>query len=159
MRGRTSRRHSGCLGPATSRSRPRSLKHFPKEMSCKTSPGSLSFIQMTRTQAIRERDRLALSLSSHGTILRGSLLQRSVRHSDGCQKCACGEGHPLGVLNVNDPGGKTRPLSLHPKQVPRVRQYLENYRRLQQTLETLSELNQQVLRADRVEARKKDRQP
>jgi hypothetical protein len=48
---------------------------------------------MTREQAIRKRDRLAAQFSSASGVLRGSLLQRTVRHSSGCLKCARGEGH------------------------------------------------------------------
>jgi uncharacterized protein DUF6788 len=74
---------------------------------------------MTRSQAIRNRDKLAATLCSLGGVLRGSLFERTVHHSSGCPKCACGEGHPQWVLNVNYPGGKTRQLSLRPDQAPK----------------------------------------
>ena len=61
---------------------------------------------MTRKQAVQKRDRLAAGLSGLGDVLRGSLLERTIRHSSGCPKCARGEGHPLWVLNVNIPGAK-----------------------------------------------------
>ena len=83
---------------------------------------------MTREQAIRKRDKVAAQLCSASEILRGSLLQRTVRHSSGCLKCARGEGHPLWVLNVGYPGGKTRQVSLRPSQVPQVRKAIEHYR-------------------------------
>ena len=54
--------------------------------------------------------------------MRGSLLERTTFHSNGCPKCARGEGHPQWVLNVNYPGAKTRQLSLRPDQVPQVRE-------------------------------------
>jgi hypothetical protein len=104
---------------------------------------------MTRKQAIRKRDRLAASVSHISEILRGSLFQRSVRHATGCPKCARGEGHPLWVLNVGYPGGKTRQISLRPEQVPQVREALDRYRQLKRTLEAISELNQQLLILDR----------
>ena len=111
---------------------------------------------MTREQAIRKRDRLAASLTSIGDVVRGSLFQRTVRHSSGCPKCARGEGHPLWVLNVGYPGGKTRQISLHPDQVPRVRAAVEHYRRVKKTIEGISELNQQLLRMDRQDSTGKD---
>ena len=112
---------------------------------------------MTRKQAIQRRDKLAARLSGLAEVLRGSLLERTVHHSSGCAKCARGEGHPLWVLNVNYPGAKTRQLSLRSEQVPQVRKSLERYRQVKETLEAISELNQQLLRMDRDESRHKER--
>jgi len=114
---------------------------------------------MTRSQAIRNRDRLAATLSNLGGVLRGSLFERTVHHSSGCPKCARGQGHPQWVLNVNYPGGKTRQLSLRPDQAPEVRQALDHYRQVKETLEAISELNQFLVRLDRDQSRGKERQP
>ena len=114
---------------------------------------------MTREQAIHKRDRLAAQLSSANEVLRGSLLQRTVRHSSGCLKCARGEGHPLWVLTVGYPGGKTRQLSLRPGQIPQVRKALQRYQVFQQGLEAISELNQSLLRLDREASKEQERQP
>jgi hypothetical protein len=113
---------------------------------------------MTRKEITRRRDKLASHLSDMGEVLRGSLLERTVHHSSGCPKCARGEGHPLWVLNVNYPGAKTRQLSLRAEQVPQVRKALEHYREVKETLESISELNQQLLRMDRDESRREDRE-
>jgi hypothetical protein len=114
---------------------------------------------MTRKQAIRKRDKLAAQLSSASGVLRGSLLQRTVRHSSGCLKCARGEGHPLWVLTVGYAGGKTRQVSLRPGQVRQVRKALERYRAFKQSLEAISELNQFLLRLDREDSKQQERQP
>ena len=114
---------------------------------------------MTREQAIRKRDKLASKLSSPASVLRGSLLQRTIHHSSGCLKCARGEGHLLWVLTVGYPGRKTRQLSLRPEQVPQVRKSLEHYRDVKQTLEAISELNQFLLRLDREESKDQEREP
>jgi Family of unknown function (DUF6788) len=111
---------------------------------------------MTRKQAIQRRDKLAVKLSGLADVLRGSLLERTIHHSSGCPKCARGEGHPLWVLNVNYPGAKTRQLSLRAEQVPQVREALDRYRQVKETLEAISELNQQLLRMDRDESRHKE---
>jgi hypothetical protein len=111
---------------------------------------------MTRKQAIQRRDKLAAKLSGLADVLRGSLLERTIHHSSGCSKCARGEGHPLWVLNVNYPGAKTRQLSLRAEQVPQVREALDRYRQVKETLEAISELNQQLLRMDRDESRHKE---
>jgi len=102
---------------------------------------------MAQTRAKLER--LLAQLPSLGDILRGSLLHRKTFHSQGCSKCARGEGHPQWVLNVNYPGGRTGQLSLHRPQLPQVRRWLHNYRQVKKTLEAICELNQLSLRLDR----------
>lgn len=113
---------------------------------------------MTRKQAIQRRDKLTSRISNLSEVLRGSLLERTVHHASGCPKCARGEGHPLWVLNVNYPGGQTRQLSLRAEQVPQVRRAIHHYRQVKETLETISELNQQLLRMDRDESRRQERE-
>jgi hypothetical protein len=118
-------------------------------------PGTyVSSLLMTREQAVRKRDKLAAQISCPVDVLRGSLLQRTVRHSAGCSKCARGESHRLWVLNVGYPGGKTRQVSLRPAQVPQVHRALQHYRECKEKLETLSEINQFLLRLDRDESRR-----
>jgi cyclopropane fatty-acyl-phospholipid synthase-like methyltransferase len=104
---------------------------------------------MTRAQLIRTRDKLLSRLTVTSEILRGSLIHRITHHSSGCAKCARGEGHPLWVLTVSYPGGRTRQFSLHQEQVPEVRRWLDNYQNLKQELEAICELNHELLRADK----------
>ena len=111
---------------------------------------------MTREQAIRKRQTLVAQLSSPSEVLRGSLLQRTIHHSSGCLKCARGEGHPLAVLTVGYPGGKTRQVSLRPDQVPQVRKAIDQYRKFKRNLEAISELNQFLLRLDREESKQQE---
>src|ERR1700679_1470159 len=113
---------------------------------------------MTREQAIRKREKLAGQFSSPSGVLRGSLLQRTIHHSSGGQKCARGVGHPLWVLTVGYPGGKTRQVSLRPEQVPSVQKAIEEYRDFKQTLEAISELNQFLLRLGREEVKEQERE-
>jgi hypothetical protein len=111
---------------------------------------------MTRKTATQKRDKLAVALTHCGDVLRGSLLQRTTFHSSGCPKCVRGEGHPQWVLNVNYPGARTRQLSLRPEQVPEVREALQRYRQVKETLEKISELNQYLLRLDRDESKERN---
>jgi hypothetical protein len=111
---------------------------------------------MTRKRAATRRDKLLVRLTHLGDVLRGSLLERTIHHSSGCPKCARGDGHPLWVLNVGYPGGRTRQLSLRPDQVPQVRKALDHYRQVRETLEAISELNRQLLRLDRDESKAKE---
>ena len=112
---------------------------------------------MTRSQALHKRERLANRISGWESVLRGSLLQRTVHHSSGCPKCARGEGHPLWVLNVGYAGGKTRQISIRPQQVDQVRKAIRQYQKVKDTLEAISEINQLLLRLDRSEAKQKER--
>ena len=93
--------------------------------------------------------KLSTSLPSTTDILRGSLLQRRIRHRSGCAVCARGDGHLVSVLTVSYPGGRTKQISLRPEQKPIVERWLRNYRRIKDTLERICELNHQRLRAER----------
>jgi hypothetical protein len=103
---------------------------------------------MTHKQVIQARERLLKRLPSTSEVLRGSLLERTTRHTRGCPKCARGEGHPQTVLTISYPGGRTRQFSIHSEQVPQVRQWLSNYQKLKETIEAVCELNHVLLRPD-----------
>ena len=95
------------------------------------------------------RRRLLDRLPVTGEILRGSLLERTIRnHRKGCAKCASGEGHALSVLTVTYRGGRTRQFSLRGGQVAEVRSWLSNYQKLKEALEAICELNHELLRPD-----------
>ena len=59
---------------------------------------------MIREQTLRARQKLIGKLPITGELLRGSLLERTVRHTKDCPKCARGEGHQVFVLTVTYPG-------------------------------------------------------
>jgi hypothetical protein len=97
---------------------------------------------MRREETILRRQKLLDRLPVTGEILRGSLLERTIRnHASGCAKCASGEGHPLSVLTVTYPGGRTRQFSLRRERVREVRRWLRNYRDLKEAIEAICELN------------------
>lgn len=99
-------------------------------------------------EALRARNKLADSLPSLTEIVRGSLLQRTIRHKRGCPKCAGGEGHPVWVLAIGYPGGVTKQYSIRPDQKDQVEQWLNNYHRLKAKLEQICELNHVLLRPE-----------
>src|SRR5271165_6149023 len=113
---------------------------------------------MTRKQAVTTREKLIHRLTGLGGVLRGSLLERTIHHSRGCPKCARGEGHPLWVLNVGYPGGKTRQISIRPQQVKQVRRAIDQFHKIKDTLEAISEINQFLLRLDRMESKDEERE-
>src|SRR5229473_8112766 len=100
---------------------------------------------MIRQQTIRARDKLVSKMPVTGEVLRGTLLERTVRHSTGCPKCARGEGHQVFVLTVTYPGGRTRQISVRRERVEEVRRWLANYQKLKQAIEAVCELNQDRL--------------
>jgi hypothetical protein len=115
---------------------------------------------MRLDQIALRRQKLLDSLPLTGEILRGSLVERTIRnHARGCAKCASGEGHFLAVLTVTYPGRKTRQLSLSREQIPQVRRWLRNYQKLKEAIETICEINHQLLRAEKAasKARSKGR--
>jgi uncharacterized protein DUF6788 len=95
------------------------------------------------------RAKLAAAIPSTTEILRGSLLHRTIRHRSGCAVCADGGGHPVWVLTVSYPGGRTKQISLSAEQKPVVQQWLRNYRKLKGNLERICELNLELLRPEK----------
>ena len=108
---------------------------------------------MIRGQTLRARQRLVSKLPISGELLRGSLLERTVRHTKDCPKCARGEGHRVFVLTVTYPGGRTRQFSVRRERVAEVRRWLNNYQELKQAIETICELNLELLRSERAASR------
>lgn len=101
---------------------------------------------MIRDRTLRRREKLVGKLPVTGELVRGSLLERTVRHRSGCPKCARGEGHQVFVLTVSYPGGRTRQLSVRRERVGEVRRWLRNYRELKAAIEAICELNHDLLR-------------
>ena len=103
---------------------------------------------MIRDRSLRAREKLVGKLPVTGELLRGSLLERTVRHTKDCPKCARGEGHRVFVLTVTYAGGRTRQLSVRRERVAEVRRWLSNYQKLKQSIETICELNHDLLRPE-----------
>jgi hypothetical protein len=104
---------------------------------------------MTQDQVLQARGKLVGDLCISGELLRGTLLERTVRHSRGCAKCARGEGHQVFVLTVSYPGGRTRQFGVRRERVAEVRRWLRNYQELKEGIEAICELNHDLLRPDR----------
>src|ERR1700684_731818 len=87
---------------------------------------------MRRERLVAKREKLMADLAVTGELLRGSLLERTVRnHARGCAKCASGEGHQMSVLTVSYPGGRTRQFSLRGEMAPQARRWLSNFSRVE----------------------------
>jgi hypothetical protein len=103
---------------------------------------------MIRAQTLRRRQKLIDKLPITGDLLRGSLLERTVRHTKGCPKCARGEGHHVFVLTVTYARGRTRQFSVRRERVAEVRRWLSNYQELKQAIEAVCELSHDLLRPE-----------
>ena len=103
---------------------------------------------MIRDRAIRKRDKLVAKLPVTGELLRGSLLERTVRHTKDCPKCARGEGHRVFVVTVTYAGGRVQQFSVRRERVAEVRRWIANYQNLKQAIETICELNHELLRPE-----------
>ncbi len=101
---------------------------------------------MTLKDAVSRRDKLARSIESPNEILRGSLLERTIRHKKGCQTSARGGGHPAWILSINYAGVRNRQIRIRPEEKAQVERWLANYHNLKDKLERICELNHVVLR-------------
>jgi hypothetical protein len=108
---------------------------------------------MNRSRALQTREKLIAKLPVSGELLRGSLLERTVRHKSGCPKCARGEGHQVHVLTVSYGGGRVRQFSVRREHVAEVRRWLDNYQKLREAIEAICELNHDLLRPEGAAAR------
>jgi hypothetical protein len=113
---------------------------------------------MIRQQTIRARDKLVSKLPVTGELLRGSLLERVVRHTKDCPKCARGEGHRVFVLTVSYGGRRTRQFSVRRERVEEVRRWLANYQELKEKIEAICELNHDLLRPERIAPKPRKKQ-
>jgi hypothetical protein len=101
---------------------------------------------MIRDRTLQTREKLLGKLPISGELLRGSLLERTVWHRTGCPKCARGEGHQVFVLTVSYAGGRTQQFSVRRERVDEVRRWLDNYQKLKEAIESICELNHDLLR-------------
>jgi hypothetical protein len=100
--------------------------------------------------ALRQRRRgLVQLLPPAGEVLRGSLVERYVTCGNPSCKYARGERHgPMWYLTVTLGPGRTTGGIISADQVEQVRHWIENYQRLKEDLERISEINRELLRRE-----------
>jgi hypothetical protein len=97
---------------------------------------------------LRRRQKYLLrTLPDLTAVLRGSLIERYKRcGKPGCS-CAQGSGHgPKYYLSVSKPGQRPEMDYIPQQYVPKVHEYLDNYRKVKLVLEELCEINRELLR-------------
>jgi hypothetical protein len=98
------------------------------------------------------RQGLAKLLPPVTDILRGSLVERYVTCSNPACKCARGERHgPVWYLTVTLGRGRTTGGIISGEHLDRVRSWIENYHKVKDHLEKISEINRELLRRHRKE--------
>jgi len=91
-------------------------------------------------------------------ILRGSLMERYVTCGNPSCKCARGERHgPTWYLSVTLGPGRTTGSIIPEEKVDEVRGWIENYHKLKEQLEKISDINRELLRRERAHRRKTGR--
>ena len=106
--------------------------------------------------ALRERRKgLAHQWPPVTEILRGSLVERYVTCGNPACKCAKGERHgPVWYLTVTLGPGKTAGGIIAKDKVEQVRGWVENYQKVKDHLEKISEINRELLRRERAKQRR-----
>jgi len=112
-------------------------------------------LQRISELALRQRKQgLAKQLPPATDILRGSLVERYVTCGNPGCKCAKGERHgPLWYLTVTLGPGRTTGGIVSEEQLGQVRSWIENYHKLKDHLEKISEINRELLRRQRQKER------
>ena len=107
--------------------------------------------------ALRQRRQGLAKLPPVAEILRGSLMERYVTCGNPSCKCARGERHgPSWYLSVTLGPGRTTGSIIPDEKVDEVRGWIENYHKLKEQLEKISDINRELLRRQRVQQRKRD---
>ena len=108
--------------------------------------------------ALRQRKLGLAKLPPVAEILRGSLMERYVTCGNPSCKCARGERHgPTWYLSVTLGPGRTTGSIISEEKVDEVRSGIENYHKVKDQLEKISDINRELLRRDRPRQRKRDR--
>ena len=108
--------------------------------------------------ALRQLRQGLAKLPPVAEILRGSLMERYVTCGNPSCKCARGERHgPSWYLSVTLGPGRTTGSIIPEEKVDEVRGWIENYHRLKDQLEKISDINRELLRRERAQQRKRGR--
>lgn len=107
--------------------------------------------------ALRQRRQgLVKLLPPAAEILRGSLVERYVTCGNPACKCAKGERHgPIWYLTVTLGRGRTTGGIIPNEKLAEVRSWIDNYHKLKDHLEKISEINRELLRRERSQQRKR----
>ena len=108
-------------------------------------------IRRISTLALRERRRALVELLPQlEQTLRGSLVERHLGCGNPDCRCARGQRHgPVWYLSVTLEPGRTTGGVVTPEQPDQVRRWIDNYQKVKQHLEKISQINRELLRRER----------
>lgn len=102
----------------------------------------------------KRREGLTKLLPPLGEILRGSLMERYLTCGNPACKCARGERHgPVWYLSVTLDQSHRIGSTVLAEQVEQVRRWIENYHRVKERLEKISDINRELLRRQKHQSR------
>jgi hypothetical protein len=106
----------------------------------------------------KRREGLAKVLPPLGEILRGSLMERYLTCGNQDCKCARGERHgPVWYLSVTLDQSHRSGSTVPAEQVEQVRRWIDNYHKVKEHLEKISNINRELLRRQKNQRRSKKR--
>ena len=106
---------------------------------------------------LQRRARLLKRIPPLDDVLRGSIVERSIRCGrKGCH-CAQGPGHPATYLSVTMAGGKTKQISLPGPVIASARQGVATYHTWWEIMDEISTINHELLRLERDQMRTQGR--
>ncbi len=110
-------------------------------------------IQLVKLEA--EKFRLWKQLRNYGEFMRGSMVTLNRRCTyKGCRKCAEGTKHPTTYYSISRKN-KTELIYLPERIQARVKKLIENYRRMNSIIDSISELTIGIVKLQIKERRKK----
>ncbi|MBV8846689.1 MAG: hypothetical protein JO307_28105 [Bryobacterales bacterium] len=108
----------------------------------------------------KRREGLTKVLPPLSEILRGSLMERYMTCGNPSCKCARGERHgPVWYLSVTLDQSRRNGSTVPADQVEQVRRWIENYRRVKEQLEKISDINRELLRRQKTRGKPKQKTP
>jgi hypothetical protein len=111
---------------------------------------SIGLSRISELALRKRRQGLAKLLPPVTEVLRGSLVERYVTCGNPACKCARGERHgPMWYLTVTLGPGRTTGGIIPEEKVAEVRAWIENYHKLKEHIEKISEINRELLRRER----------
>lgn len=120
---------------------------------------SSELVRLSELALRQRRQGLAQQLPPVTETLRGSLVERYVTCGNPACKCARGDRHgPIWYLTVTLGPGKTTGGIVASDKVEQVRGWVQNYQKVKEHLEKISEINRELLRRDRDKQRQRKRE-
>ena len=105
-----------------------------------------SLVKLSELALRNRREGLIKLLPPLGEVLRGSLIERYLTYGNPDCKCARGERHgPVWYLSVTLDQSHREGCTVPGDQVDQVRRWIENYHRVKEHLEKISDINRELM--------------